>query len=124
MAPVAIVRFLRSRWFRLIVTVVSLFLMVGLVRSIIDVWSRRTIVAEREAVLARVKGENEALKRKLAQAQTPEFIEREARNKLNMGKDGETVVLIGKTRVSDRNDQQKTNEASASNWQQWWRLFF
>lgn len=118
-------RFVRSRFFRLIIVIFSLVTIFTLPGSIYTLWKRRDIVKVRQEDLSRVKQENERLKQELSQAETPEFIERVAREKLGMVKEGETLVLLPKSQITNPNDQTKEEkEESLSNWKKWWRLFF
>ena len=65
---------------------------------------------------------NEELKRKLAEVQDLSFIEKEAREKLNMQKPEETVVIL-----PDFNLEMDVNkedvEVDKPNWQKWLDLF-
>src|SRR3989338_6773380 len=70
------------------------FLSLSLVRAV-GRWSdRREIIENAQQKLDIEKKENEALTREFAKTQTPEFIEKQAREKLNMAKEGETVVIL------------------------------
>lgn len=112
---------------RLIVIGISAVLVVNLSRSIWDLWGRRDILGERQAVLKRLEVENKRLQGELEYAQSGEFIEKEARNRLGLGREGEEVVLIRPITKSDQSDQSKTEEKQKedlSNWKKWWRLFF
>ncbi len=118
-------RLVRSRPFRLIILAVSLFVIFTLPRSIYTLWKRKDIVKDHQKTLEQVKRENEQLKRDLAEAETPEFIERVAREKLGMLKDGEAIVLLPSTESAI---MVQTNELNPTEnfprWKQWWRLFF
>lgn len=115
-------RFFRSKLFRLGVVVVSLVFIVTLSRSIFDLWQKRDMVRERQKELTRVSAENEGLKKKLSEADSPEFIEREARERLGLVKEGEAIVLIPKATAAGMLEEQ--SEIALPNWQQWLRLFF
>jgi len=110
---------------RLVIIGVSAILVVNLSRSIWDLWRRRDIVAERQEVLRRLEIEHQRLKDELTYSESPLFIEQEARNRLGLGKEGESVVILPKSQITNSNDQ--TNEEKKENfpnWKQWWRLFF
>ena len=68
----------------------------------------------------RRKKKNEELKKILKSVQSPEFIEKQAREKLNMGKRGEVVVVLPKT----ENQRPKIENEELPNWQKWYKLFF
>ncbi len=118
-------RYVRSKLFRLIIFIASLLVIVTLPQSIYSLWKKRDIVSERKLVFERIKSENERLKRELAEAQTPQYIEEQAREKLNMVKEGEKIVLMPKSQISMTNDQlNQDKEEQTPNWKRWWRLFF
>lgn len=113
------------RVIRLIIIVVSAMLVVNLSRSIWDLWRRRDILGERQAVLKRLEAEQARLQKEYEYAQSPEFIEQEARNRLGLAREGETVVLLPKSQIPNPNDQTKEEkEENVPNWKKWWRLFF
>jgi len=75
-------------------------------------------VARRE--LADAQAEQERLKTQLEYVQSDEFVEREAREKLGLGKPGETVVIVptpGRVQDSGFKIQDEPN------WRKWWRLY-
>lgn len=108
--------------FRALFLAINLFVAVGLANSVYDLWKRRDIVRQRAAVLNRVKDENRQLKEDLAEAQTPEFIEREARNRLNLAKPGESIVIMETPPAATQSAQVETTQVPT--WRAWWRLFF
>lgn len=75
--------------------------------------------------LSELQHRNAELKKKLEKVQTQEFIEEQARNKLNLAKEGETVVIIPQE-VLDKvlNLEQKVQGVRAPHWQAWLRLFW
>ena len=117
-------RLIRSRIFRFVYIAGCLILIVSLLLSIGDVLTRRGIVGEYEEALAEAKAENERLKRELATAQTPEFIEREIRNKLGYVREGEALVLIDDSKASTRDSPPESGNERIPTWEQWRRLFF
>lgn len=66
--------------------------------------------------------ENELLKQKIAQAQTPEFVEKMARDQLRMAYPGETVVVLAKEQA--QGSAQVVLPIAGSNWSRWYKLFF
>lgn len=55
--------------------------------------------------------------------QSEEFIEQEARNKLNMVKEGETVVVLPPNLKEILSKGENQPQASLPNWRQWLNLF-
>lgn len=113
------------RMVRFIVIVVSIVIVINLSRSIWDLWRRRDVLGERQEVLRRAEEENKRLQSELEYAQSPEFIEQEARNRLGLGREGETVILMPNDKLQMTNE--KTEDKTVGtlpNWKKWWRLFF
>ena len=107
------------------ITTVIIFLIIvnNLVRSIYDIWNKKDFVAKAEKELSFQKEQNDRLKSQLSFVQTPEFIEKEARDKLFMVKKGEQRVLVPKDGNSIQNPSKDGNE-NLPNWKKWWELFF
>lgn len=108
--------------FQWLIIIVSVVVSVNLIRSLFVLWSRRDIVEERGRVLQTVQKEHAQLVSKRAEVETPQFVEREAREKLGMGKEGETVILMDVTDVAGMNKDDVP--LMEPNWKQWWNLFY
>ena len=70
--------------------------------------------------LAQAEAEQEKLKAQLEYVQSDEFIEREAREKLGLGKPGETVVIVPTPQIASKVQSDKGSE---QNWRKWWKLY-
>jgi cell division protein FtsB len=108
---------------RLVIGIVSVFVAIGLARSITDHWHKRTIVTERQEALKREEERNRLLISKLQEATSSAFIEKEAREKLGLVKEGDTIVLLDKAQTSELHAQED-RDRSLPNWKKWWNLFF
>ena len=109
---------------RLITFFISLFSLIFIVnisRSIYSLWQKGGLVAEREKVRDALKKENNDLTEKLKNVESSEFIERQAREKLNLQREGEVVVVLPQDVAIESKPQVQTE---VPNWQKWWRLFF
>ncbi len=113
---------LHRRFTKLVILVVSMLLMVELVRSSWRLWKKQDIVAERQGELAEVEAENRELTRQLEEAKTEGFVERVAREKLGLVKEGETIVVMPNAKFQMPNEEEKG--AELPNWKRWWGLFF
>ena len=115
-------KLVKSGFFQLLIIIISVFVLINLSKSVIDVWSRRDVITQKRQDLSQIEAENSRLKRELEEAQSPEFLERIARNKLGLVKPGESVVLYSQTQATP------AGEASLKDalppWKQWWNLFF
>lgn len=69
--------------------------------------------------LETAKRQQQDLQKNLNYVQTSEFIEKEAREKLGMGRPGEVVLIMPKFDTKP----QETGEPNLASWQKWWRLY-
>lgn len=68
---------------------------------------------------------NRELKKRLTEVRSIEFIEQQARDKLSLGKEGETLVIITQDQLDKVLGVTKgIEEIKLPNWQGWLRLFF
>lgn len=67
---------------------------------------------------------NKELKKKLTEIQSPEFIEQQARDKLGLGKNGETIVIIPDEKLKSMLQASQSAEIRYPNWLGWWKVFF
>lgn len=108
---------------RLIFGLMSLMISIGLIRSIIGHVGKQDIVQTQESVLQAEQERKAELNRKLEEATSAAFIEKQAREKLGLAKPEDTIVLIDTSGVGI-DDTVIRGEERASNWKRWWRLFF
>ena len=105
--------------------IVGAVLLVLLVTSLIDVYRKRGVIKDYEQAYDKAKAENERLKAAMDEAETPEYVEKIARNKLGMAREGETVVLIDESqRPANPEQKNQKKPAEVPAWKQWWKLFF
>ncbi len=84
--------------------------------------SRKSLLIAKQQELVRLQKEQENLQNKLKLAQTPEFIEKEARERLNLAKVGETIILVESDETQAQIKEKET--MIVPNWKKWWNLFF
>lgn len=72
----------------------------------------------------KLEAKNKALKNKLAEIQSPEFIEEEIRNKLGFAKKGETVVVISDDKLKLVLGASSPAQIRLPNWLGWLRVFW
>lgn len=80
-------------------------------------------VTAAEARLEGLKMENLQLKGELNEARSPEFIEKEARDKLGYGREGELMVLLPPTPTPTVTPQPENSLSDLPNWQKWKKLY-
>ena len=99
---------------------VLLVIMVRLGGNVWRLWKAGERIKQAEADVQKQTQENEELKTRLAQVESPEFIEKEAREKLGLGEPGETIVVLPKT---EEPSFAEASEGQAPNWRRWWKLY-
>lgn len=74
--------------------------------------------------LFKLELKNKELKNKLSQTKSLEFLEEMARDKLNLAKKGETIVVIPEEKIQEVLGTTKASEEQKlPNWQGWLKLF-
>ena len=106
----------------IVMVIVLLLIINGLLHSIYDIWHKQDLLTSAQKQLDREKLLNQKLKGELSYAQTPQFLEEQAHNKLFLVKPGEQEVLISPD-LKNQNQPQKQGQ-NIPNWQQWLKLFF
>ena len=85
--------------------------------------SQDRLSAQAEAVY-QLEAKNRELKKKLSEVQTPQFIEEQARNKLGLGKAGETMMIIPEEKLKSVLGASQSAQVRLPNWLGWWKVFF
>ena len=106
----------------LLIVLVILILFINLVKSWVKLNERLRFLKESRLSLVEEQKKKENLERELARSQTSEFIERQAREKLNMGRDGEITILLPTPAISE--SPTPTSIDTSANWEKWVRLFW
>lgn len=107
--------------------IILIVLVIGynLIKQISDAIKSSERLSQEADSLSQLQDQNKQLKEKLAQIQSPEFIEEQARNKLGLAKLGETIVVIPEEKLKEvLGASQSAQEVRLPNWLGWWRLFF
>jgi cell division protein FtsB len=112
-------KFKLTRW---ILIFLGIILSVNLVRVFLNLSNRGDIIGKTQDRLQKAKDENEELKRELAGVQSNDYIEKQAREKLNLGREGEITVLL--PTITPIELPTPTPFDDSANWEKWLRLFF
>ncbi len=89
-----------------IAVIISLIIINILVRSIYDTWRKKDLVVKAKTNLAQQKEENRRLKMQLSMVNDPNFVEREARDKLFLVKPGESSVIVPQDLVDKKENKE------------------
>ena len=109
----------RNRLITTIILISGLYLTFTISKSTYTLWQKAERVKEAQKKMVEAEKRNEELRQKLEFSQSPEFVEREARDKLGLVKPGETVVIIPPFEAS-----QAAVVENLPNWKKWLKLFF
>ncbi len=107
----------------------SLILLVGIVlilkigANLIRLYKSGDRLVEAKKELAMVQQENKRLQGEWEKVQTPEYMEREAREKLGYGKPGEVVVVIPEEELKKTKPLEAKQTIEAANWERWRKLY-
>lgn len=109
-----------------LIYIVIILLIVGLTKDIWQLSHADDRVKEAEQKLAKIKLEQQKLNSQLNYYQSPEFLETQIRDKLQMIKPGETMVVLPEGLLSEATEdaQQPISNEEPANWQKWWQLFW
>lgn len=109
----------------IVIVLFFLLALLGLGKQISGALEAGTRLDRAADELSKLQEENRKLKEDLVWVSSPEFIEEQARNKLNLAKQNETIFLVDQTQI-DRviAASKKVEEVKLPNWQGWIKLFF
>lgn len=112
---------MKSRFIRILAFILGVFLIISLLRSIIDIWQKGGLVDKEEERFAKTRLENEELTKEFESLQSPEYIEKQAREKLGLGREGEAVVVLPPNANETPSSEEKTplKKLEEPIWQQW-----
>lgn len=106
----------------LIVVIVIAYNLIGRIIEAVSSSERLSQAAEE---LYQLEMKNKELKKTLSEIKSTDFIEKQARDKLGLAKEGETVVIIP-PEVLERvlGESKRLEEVKLPNWLGWWKVFF
>lgn len=105
-----------------VVVIVLLLIINSLLHSIYDLWHKQDLVVLAQKELDKEELKNQKLKGELSYAQSSQFIEEAAHNKLFLVKPGEQSVLISQELLGV--NSKKSAQDNLPNWKKWINLFF
>lgn len=111
---------MKRRIFTFLILLFGIYLIISLSRSVWNLWQSGKRIQEAEMKVEKLKAYNLKLKEEVAESKSPEYIEKMAREKLNMAFPGETLIIISEE-LKKPPEREKEN---IPHWQRWWKLFF
>lgn len=116
-----------------LILILGIYFLVSTSRNLWRLWQARDLTTQAQQQVDQLQAENQQLQDRLKEVQTDEYVERQAREKLNLVKPGETIVIIPKELLEKTNrflnpdlDNQRqftNNRQVLPPWQQWWLMF-
>lgn len=113
---------MRNKLVTWLLLAVCLMLFVNLVRSWFYLEKRGNIIKETQDKYKKENELHETLVRKLAGVESQEYIEEQARDKLNVGREGEIVVIL--PTISPIVESTPIPIDNSSNLEKWLKVFF
>lgn len=115
----------RHRLLSIAALALGLYLIWTLVPSILEDLNKGQKITHLEQKLEAVRLENERLQLELSYLQSRDFVERQARDKLNLSYPKDTLVILPQIPKSQLSlDDQDRAEENIPNWQKWLKLFW
>ncbi len=112
----------KRRVFGLVLIVVGVLGAIRSGRGILRLLRAGGPLVEARQELVDAEQENQVLRKRLAEVESPQFVEKEARNKLGYGK-GNEVILVMSEDEAGPSAQQIVLEPEVPNWKKWWQLY-
>ncbi len=119
-------RALFVRFTSIILVFLVLILSLSLTRNISRVKQTALLVAKEEEKVRALEKEKEELEKKLQEAQSEEFVEKQLRDKLGLAKEGEIIVVLPEDDVVRKFAPKYEEEEETlpdPNWKKWLKLF-
>ena len=105
---------------RILWITISIAFIIQLTHSINDLGQRGGVVEEAQVRLQKVQEENNKLKEEAQYVTSTQFVEEQARNKLNMARPGEVVAMVPKQSPTPT---PTPTEPPKANWELWMGAF-
>jgi len=115
---------LHKRLIKIIIVIIGTGLIISLSRNIYRLLKADDQVKLAQENLKKLEEEHQELLKKKEYYQSEEFVEKEARNKLNLSKPDETVVILPPNLGQTVEKIGSTPTRELPNWQEWLKLFF
>lgn len=115
--------FQRGNWPKYLLILIGMYLVWVLFKGVMEIRQAFLRIEEARKTLAGEQEKNQALKKKWQEVLTREYLERVARNDLNMQKEGETIVVLTENEPAfAKSYGEARGEKEAPNYLKWWRL--
>ncbi len=107
-----------------LIILITLVIAYNLITQILEATKSGERLSQAADEVYKLEIKNKALKQKLIQIQSPEFMETEIRNRLGLTKAGETLVVIPEEKLKLVLGASSSAQIRLPNWLGWWKVFF
>lgn len=115
---------MKRRIIPLLIILLGLYLVFTLGRQVYFLFRAKGRIATSEQKLSQVQAEQEKLKKELEYRHSNQFVEEEARNRLGLTKEGETVVILPEKLQAKEQEAPNTTDQKTSNILRWFERLF
>lgn len=114
-----------KKTFFILTVVIGVYLIINLAGTIIHLWQKQEEIRTVEEELDTLKKQNKDLGAKFEYVQTPEFLEKEVRDRLGLVLPRERQVIIDENLLKATESSKTAQPQNLwTNWQKWLKLFF
>jgi cell division protein FtsB len=114
---------MKKKIIKLLVLLLGIYLVVGLSRDLYNLIGKGGRTGEMEKKVEELSLKNLELKEELEYVESEKFVEKEARDRLNMAKEGEVIVVLPEDLAPPDFQKPQSSNEDLANWQQWLKLF-
>ena len=115
------------RLMRFLIGIICFLLVISLVRNVARTTQMQQTLAEAENSLKELQSKQSNLQQDLSIIESDFYLEKEARNKLGLVKDGEIVIVLPSEdilrKLAHRGVEEAEYEQPHPNWRKWLELF-
>lgn len=115
---------MRKRVLLILAVIFGLYLVFSLSRQVYFLFKAKGRIGSAEQKLVQVQTEHDKLQRELEYRQSNEFLEAEARNRLGLAKEGETVVILPEKLQAEGKQSEDETTQKPSNLLRWLQRLF
>lgn len=122
----------RFHWAQIISLVLVLFIIIFTIKTVQEVLNRRSLNNELSGLdqqITDLQTKQQSLENLITYLQSSDFIEKEARTRLNLRKEGERIIIIPETSTTSVapilvNQVTTSTPPKLSNLKKWWQYIF
>lgn len=119
--------FVNSRFFKVFVFGLGLLFAVSLIRNIFTLRSSESKISDAQVRLEDVEKQTQDLQKQLDEVESGNYREKQARDKLGLAREGETVVYLPNEQIlrniAPLSGGDDSDQLPLPNWQKWLELF-